>query len=184
MKTKIYSIENVTLDILKSNPLQLSVSALGTANSTGWIDAQLLPRFGNLHKPTNGIYEFDFVATPPTGYALQVLTPIWANYIFSKIPKDIKKVIIYGKKDSKEVYYPSKKESGLKAATDLSEPRTAIGYSIKFSFDEAFQNAIHSLPPNPMNYPDYLETVKVIEIGALFGGIAGVRQMFIKVEAK
>ncbi len=57
----------------------------------------------------------------------------------------------------------------------------AIGRSARLSFDEAFADALDNLPPASPSHPDQLEQVQVVEIGALFGGIAGFRHLFVKV---
>lgn len=57
----------------------------------------------------------------------------------------------------------------------------ATGFSKKFSFDEALANAIANLAPLEPTHPDTLETVKVLEIGAFFGGIAGFQDLWVKV---
>ena len=49
----------------------------------------------------------------------------------------------------------------------------ATGFSKTLSFDEAFADAIARLPQITPEHPDTLETVRVAEIGGLFGGIAG-----------
>lgn len=57
----------------------------------------------------------------------------------------------------------------------------ATGYSEKFSFTEAFQNAIHNLPPDTNPFPDKLTNVSVVGLGANFGGIAGLNRMYVRV---
>ncbi len=58
----------------------------------------------------------------------------------------------------------------------------AMGYSESFSFDEAFMNAIHALPEdNSPVYPDKMTVVRVVEIGARFGGFAGFNHMYVRV---
>jgi hypothetical protein len=57
----------------------------------------------------------------------------------------------------------------------------ATGYSRNLSFDEAFADAVANLPPLEPAHPDTLETVRVIEIGGLFGGVAGCRQLYVRV---
>ena len=49
------------------------------------------------------------------------------------------------------------------------------------SFDEAFDNAIVGLADIEPTHPDMLQTVKVVEIGALFGGIAGFNDLYVRV---
>jgi hypothetical protein len=57
----------------------------------------------------------------------------------------------------------------------------ATGFSANRSFDEAFANAVASLPPFQPTTPDALDRIEVLEIGALFGGIAGFRHLFVRV---
>lgn len=57
----------------------------------------------------------------------------------------------------------------------------AVGRSARLSFDEAFADALDNLPPVTPSHPDQLEQVEVVDIGALFGGIAGFRHLFVKV---
>lgn len=57
----------------------------------------------------------------------------------------------------------------------------ATGYSKKRSFDEAFANAIAQLPALEPAHPDTLETVRVVEIGGLFGGIVGFHDLYVRV---
>ncbi len=59
----------------------------------------------------------------------------------------------------------------------------ATGFSKNLSFDEAFADALAKLGP-PQARPgtaDVLFTVKVVEIGGLFGGIAGFNDLFVRV---
>jgi hypothetical protein len=59
----------------------------------------------------------------------------------------------------------------------------AMGYSKSFSFDEAFKNAIDALPADTTPvYPDKMTGVRVIDIGATFGGFTGVAQMYVRVQ--
>jgi hypothetical protein len=57
----------------------------------------------------------------------------------------------------------------------------ATGFSKKLSFEEAFANARANLPPVQSPVADSLEQIQVLEIGALFGGIAGFRDMFVRI---
>lgn len=59
----------------------------------------------------------------------------------------------------------------------------ATGFSKSLSFDEAFADALAKLgPPQPRpGTADVLFTVKVVEIGGLFGGIAGFNDLFVRV---
>lgn len=61
--------------------------------------------------------------------------------------------------------------------------RESIGYSNKLSFDEAFADALKKLPPPSVKFPDMLETVEVVQIGASFGGIAGFHRLEVRIRA-
>lgn len=61
--------------------------------------------------------------------------------------------------------------------------RESIGYSNKLSFDEAFADALRKLPPPSVKFPDMLETVEVVQIGASFGGIAGFHRLEVRIRA-
>lgn len=61
--------------------------------------------------------------------------------------------------------------------------RESIGYSNKLSFDEAFADALKKLPPPSVKFPDMLETIEVVQIGASFGGIANFRRLEVRIRA-
>lgn len=69
MSQNVSSVKTVCFSINKSNPPQLSVSASGAVNSSGWNGGALLPRVYVL-PPQDGIQDFDFVAEAPTGIVL------------------------------------------------------------------------------------------------------------------
>jgi hypothetical protein len=97
MSTKIFKVDNVELKLLKSNPPQLLVSATGTVSTTGWDNPEL--KILEI-APNDGIYQFDFCATPPNGIVLQILMPITATFVFKDIPVDFKGVIINASSNS------------------------------------------------------------------------------------
>lgn len=57
----------------------------------------------------------------------------------------------------------------------------ATGMSKTLSFDEAFAKAVANLPPVKSPPADALSRVEVVEIGGLFGGIAGFHDLFVRV---
>lgn len=65
MISKLLEVNKVNLTILKSNPPQLSMTVFGSAPTLGWSNAQLSP-YLYLLPPKDGIYDFDFVACPPS----------------------------------------------------------------------------------------------------------------------
>jgi hypothetical protein len=69
--------------------------------------------------------------------------------------------------------------SGEHACPEGADEST--GFSKTLSFDDAFADAIAKLPPIEPGHPDMMETVRVVEIGGLFGGIAGFHDLYVRV---
>jgi hypothetical protein len=72
----------------------------------------------------------------------------------------------------------------VKGTPDPSFPDDAdraAGFSKRLSFDEAFADALAKLPPLEVEGADVLSRVHVVEIGGLFGGIAGFHDLFVSV---
>ncbi len=69
------------------------------------------------------------------------------------------------------------------ASASGSATQETTGQSRNLSFDEAFANALQNLPGTLPSHPDQLTTVDVVDIGALFGGIAGFNHLFVRVRA-
>ena len=64
------------------------------------------------------------------------------------------------------------------------QSREATGYSDNFSFDEAFRDALNHLAPSEPQHPDELTTIRVTNVGALFGGFVGFNKMFVSVKTE
>lgn len=73
----VMAVHDVSIAILKTYPPQVIVSAIGTVSTGGWRDPQLAPHV-YIDPPVDGVQGYDFVATPPAGYAIQVLSPVFA----------------------------------------------------------------------------------------------------------
>jgi hypothetical protein len=69
------------------------------------------------------------------------------------------------------------------SSTALSAVAPGIGFSNKFSFEEAFQNAIADARTHLPHTPDVLLKVEVGLIGAEIGGFAGLHQLVVHVIA-
>lgn len=95
MTKNVNEVGEVKLEILKRNPLVLVISCKGNVISSGWTHAQLIP-FVYVTPPSDGIYEFDFVATEPIEPQSEVLTDIRAQTFFwEDYPSDLGGVKIY-----------------------------------------------------------------------------------------
>ena len=71
----VHSVENVSIEIIKSHPPQLQIVAEGTVSSTGFTDA-MLDETIYIDPPADGVYEYSFVATPPEEAGAPLMTPI------------------------------------------------------------------------------------------------------------
>ncbi|MEP4193077.1 MAG: hypothetical protein ABJN51_18445, partial [Sneathiella sp.] len=76
---RIYTVDSIRLEILKSSPPQLSIQAQGHATSGGWSNPQLVPLEKTLS--ADGILDIEFVATPPKPGTIvtQGLAPVCAE---------------------------------------------------------------------------------------------------------
>jgi hypothetical protein len=61
--------------------------------------------------------------------------------------------------------------------------REGTGYSTRFDFREAYEDAVRNLPPDPDPFPDKLSTVTVEAVGGMYGGIMGMMKMFVRVSS-
>lgn len=83
--TTVATIDSVHCAINLSNPSQLVVTAFGTVPTGGWSGENLAPRV-YVAAPADGIWDYDLTATPPSGMATQVLTPISAQHTWPAYP--------------------------------------------------------------------------------------------------
>jgi hypothetical protein len=119
----------------------------------------------------------EFIVTwQPSGPCPEVITPYRrvAVFFIGTYRETVNVISADGTKSVKV----EKLEAKAVAAQKAPAHRTATGYSATFSFDDAFGDAISKLPPL---YPDELQHFVVTETGAVVGGIAGLRTMFVTV---
>lgn len=181
---KIFSVDSIDLALNKSNPPTITVTATGTASTSGWKNFALVPLWNRTNPPVNGVYEFSFEGEPPTGIVLQVLTPTGpVSYTLSADEtKDAKRFVIYAASNYIRSEWDAPKPLSATGDDTPELPRIASGYSSKWDFGEAFQDAIRNLPPDPHPFPDKLYHYTVISTGAEIGGIAGFNRMKVTVE--
>ena len=101
----VYSVEEVQLSIMKTNPPQLAIFAKGTVRTGGWTNPELV-EVVYIAPPADGIYDYEFRATPPTGPSTDALTPIEAKTIRASIPSDLKGVRVVAETNSKVAKLP------------------------------------------------------------------------------
>jgi hypothetical protein len=103
----------VAVEILVGIPENLaaiSVSAIGKVPTTGWTHPDLAP-WMYITPPKDGILDLDFVASPPTGIVLQVLTRISITKAFP-IPKWVLGVRVHTSTNHKVAMIGESKKSG------------------------------------------------------------------------
>ena len=107
---RIFQTVAVEVTLLKSNPPQLAITAIGQVSSGGWKNGTLEPRY-YIVPPADGIQDFDFVATPPFfSEAVQVMLPITAYHVIEQIPDWLLGVRIHAKTNNVEAKLSEAKE--------------------------------------------------------------------------
>ncbi len=101
--SRILRIEDVCYSAMKSNPVLYAIRSCGVAATSGWTDPHLSP-FVYITPPDDGIQEFDFVATPPSGIVIPVETPIAATWE-GNLPNWAKGIRIHSICNSKELLF-------------------------------------------------------------------------------
>jgi hypothetical protein len=76
---KIFSVHEVTVVRRNASPLELVITAVGMASSTGWTNPRL--DAASDPNPADAVLEFAFEADRPGGITLPVLTPITASTV-------------------------------------------------------------------------------------------------------
>jgi hypothetical protein len=134
--------------------------------------------------------QFDLLRCQLTGSFPQVVTPFrYAETV--RFPADQTTVTVHHAEGADKVTiedYSSELQAyadTLRGSPDRPCPPgadEATGFSSNLSFDEAFAQALANLPPlNLTGTADVLVRVQVVEIGGLFGGIAGFNDLFVRV---
>lgn len=90
----ISKVLSADIKILKSNPIQLSITALGQVGSLYWSHGRLDPRI-YIDFPADGIQDFDFNATPPLCPSPSVVSLISAGEIWPDPPAELRGVRIH-----------------------------------------------------------------------------------------
>ena len=133
--------------------------------------------------------QFNLVRCPIDGFFPQVVTPFVYGEIV-RFPADQPVVTVHHADGADRVEIQDCGEELSAFAHTVSGPAArpcppgadeATGFSRRLSFDEAFANAVASLPPSDAILADALARVEVVEIGGLFGGFAGFRHLFVRV---
>ena len=84
----------------RASPPKLRIDALGKVPTGGWSNPRLKPHI-HIQAPPDGIYGFDFVADPPVGPAVEIISPIEVTDIWENSPEGVKGVRIHAAQNSK-----------------------------------------------------------------------------------
>jgi hypothetical protein len=79
----LYSVEDVTVAISKSDPPLVSISVSASAPTSNFTELQLTPRVGD---PNDLIFAFDAKGRPPQDFTTQVVTPVTFTAEYSGAP--------------------------------------------------------------------------------------------------
>lgn len=102
MSKPVMLIANVNIALLKSNPPQLVITSSGFVSTSGWSNGRLEPQF-YIKFPQDGIQDFDFVADPPEGMALMVISGITAKPLeWDNPPENLKGVRVHSQSNAIE----------------------------------------------------------------------------------
>lgn len=149
---KVFSVDRVTLHILKCKPPKLQVIAYGKAPSTGWKNPQLVP-YVYVKPPADGVQGFDFIADKPSGPSIPVLTPIVATHVMD-IPSWLKGVRVSASTNSVEAF--------IKKAKVLDCPQTKLPRTSETSPKSLQDAAIEKVAKTQQR------TMKALKLNAAF----------------
>jgi len=101
-ETVIYRVDGVELSAANASTRGITITATGSVLEGGWSNPRLIP-YVYIQAPPDGIYDFDFVATPaPAGGAsAQMLTTLTTQYIYDSVPSGLKGVRIHASTNDK-----------------------------------------------------------------------------------
>ena len=103
IEKSVYTVDDAQVAIMKSDPPQISIIAEGTVRTTGWSKARLEAHI-YVHPPPDGIYGFEFLATPPEGAAGDAITPIKSEEYTAEMPEGFKGVRIHAETNEMEFF--------------------------------------------------------------------------------
>jgi hypothetical protein len=108
---QVYLVKDAQITINKRLPPQVSIIAEGVVRTTGWTRGRLIP-YVYIQPPPDGIYDFDFVATPPDGPSGDALTPITSEEYTMPAPKGFRGIRIHAETNKMEFFPISRQDGG------------------------------------------------------------------------
>ena len=98
---KALTVEKVDACLVRTKINAVIIQVIGTVSSGGWSSPHLSPWI-YITPPPDGIWSFDLVATPPSGVAATVISPIAANAVIPNPPPWLKGVRIHASANQRE----------------------------------------------------------------------------------
>jgi hypothetical protein len=83
-KRPVLSVGSISLLLVRTEPAQLHITAHGSVSSTGWTNSELVLIDEKSELSPDGVLDFTFVAQPPNGISLPVVTPVTAHFVWTK----------------------------------------------------------------------------------------------------
>jgi hypothetical protein len=102
-KELIYSITSVRLALNRKNPPDLIIDADGETRSNNWTNPELQP-WVYIQPPPDGIWDFDFVAEPPSRPSNPVIVPIQAQHVWKDLPPEVRGIRVHSETNSVTAY--------------------------------------------------------------------------------
>lgn len=112
MERKVLRVDQIELAILKSNPPQLSITAIGIVSTPGWRNPRLV-EYIYVQPPPDGIYDFDFIAEAPEVPVPQVPQPVITTHVWSGRIDELKGVRVHASANSMEKILSAAREIRL-----------------------------------------------------------------------
>ncbi len=81
----VTKVTDVELSISRKPPLNLTIKATGQVPTGGWSNPRLVKRV-YIQPPADGIWEYEFHADPPRGFATQVISQVQATAEWKDFP--------------------------------------------------------------------------------------------------
>lgn len=106
MQSRVFSVDRVHVEVLiglPENPPAMAISAEGWVPTSGWHHPDLAPWI-YIDVPKDRILDLDFVASPPTGFVLQVLSKIAVAQAFP-VPAWVRGVRVHTSTNSIEALF-------------------------------------------------------------------------------
>jgi hypothetical protein len=120
-------LEVTSASVVRVNGGSVFIVSEGAVTTSGWRNPELQPRI-YLKPPSDGIWDWDFVATPPQGIVLQVITRIAAQSAHFVPPGWMRGVRVHASSNAVESMLQEAIANGL--AGTLRDPGDAFPWVV------------------------------------------------------